>query len=58
MICYWADIVLANKLMVHLINAKDQKRILANQVIQNNAGLIRDYDQKILELVFHSLPVP
>ncbi|MEO5998406.1 MAG: putative transposase, partial [Chitinophagaceae bacterium] len=47
-----------NELMVNLVNAKDQKRMLVKQIIQNNADLIPDYDQKTLTVVLHSLSAP
>lgn len=58
MICYRAETAVANELMVNLVNAKDQKRMLVKQIIQNNADLIPDYAQKTLTVVLHSLSAP
>lgn len=55
MICYRAETAVANELMANHVNAKDQKRMLVKQIIQNNADLIPDYDQKTLTVVLHSL---
>ena len=44
--------------MVNLVNGKDQKRMLVKQIIQNNADLIADYDNKTLTVVLHSLSAP
>lgn len=58
MICYRAETAVANELMANLVNAKDQKRMLVKQIIQNNADLIADYDKKTLTVVLHSLSAP
>jgi len=58
MICYRAETAVANELMVNLVNAKDQKRMLLKQIIKNNADLIPDYDKKTLIVVLHTLSAP
>ena len=58
MICYRAETAVANELMVNLVNAKDQKRMLVKQIIQNHADLIPDYDKKTLTVVLHTLSAP
>ncbi|CAN5371364.1 hypothetical protein BH20BAC1_BH20BAC1_12210 [soil metagenome] len=58
MICYRAETAVANELMVNLVNAKDQKRMLVKQIIQNNADLIPDYDKKTLTVILHTLSAP
>lgn len=58
MICYRAETAVANELMVTLVNAKDQKRMLVKQIIQNNADLIPDYEKKTLTVILHSLSAP
>ena len=58
MICYRAETAVANELGGFLINAKEEKRMLVKQIIQNNADLIPDYENKTLTIVLHSLSAP
>ncbi len=58
MICYRAETAVANELGVHLYNAKDEKRMLVKQIIQNNADLLPDYENKTLTVVLHTLSAP
>lgn len=58
MICYRAETAIANELSAFLVNAKEEKRMLVKQIIQNNADLIPDYKNKTLTVVLHSLSAP
>jgi hypothetical protein len=58
MICYRAETAVANELGSRLINAKDEKRMLVKQIIQNNAGLVPDYENKTLTVILHTLSHP
>lgn len=58
MICYRAETSVANELSPFLINAREEKRMLVKQIIQNNADLIPDYENKTLTVVLHSLSAP
>ncbi len=58
MICYRAETAVANELGAYLYNAKDEKRMLVKQIIQNNADLLPDYENKTLTVVLHSLSAP
>ena len=58
MICYRAETAVANELLIHLYNAKDEKRMLVKQIIQNNADLQPDYHEKTLTVILHSLSAP
>lgn len=58
MICYRAETAVANELGGHLLNAKDEKRMLVKQIIQNNADLVPDYENKTLTVVLHTLSAP
>jgi len=60
MICYRAETAVANELAANIpnVNANDQKRMLVKQIIQNNADLIPDYQNKTLTVVLHSLSAP
>jgi len=58
MICYRAETSVANVLGDYLVNAKDEKRMLVKQIIQNNADLIPNYEDKTLTVVLHSLSAP
>ena len=42
----------------YLLNAKDEKRMLVKQIIQNNADLVPDYKNKTLTVVLHTLSAP
>lgn len=58
MICYRAETAVANELAENLSNAKDEKRMLVKQIIQNNADLNADYENKTLTVVLHTLSAP
>lgn len=58
MICYRAETAVANELAENLSNAKEEKRMLVKQIIQNNADLIADYENKTLTVVLHTLSAP
>lgn len=58
MICYRAETAIANELSAFLANAKEEKRMLVKQIIQNNADIIPDYKNKTLTVVLHSLSAP
>ena len=58
MICYRAETAVANELGAGLYNAKDDKRMLVKQIIQNNADLLPDYENKTLTVVLHTLSAP
>ncbi len=59
MICYRAETAVANELSKFLIiNVKEEKRMLVKQIIQNNADLIPDYENKTLTVILHSLSAP
>jgi hypothetical protein len=58
MICYRAETAVANELAAWLYNAKDEKRMLVKQIIQNNADLLPDYENKTLTVVLHTLSAP
>ncbi len=58
MICYRAETAIANELVVHSLNVKDEKRMLVKQIIQNNADLLPDYENKTLTVVLHTLSAP
>ena len=58
MICYRAETAVANHLAAWLYNAKDEKRMLVKQIIQNNADLLPDYQNKTLTVVLHTLSAP
>lgn len=49
---------MTNVLGDYLVNAKDEKRMLVKQIIQNNADLIPNYEDKTLTVVLHSLSAP
>ena len=58
MICYRAETAVANEPGGGLYNAKDDKRMLVKQIIQNNADLLPDYENKTLTVVLHTLSAP
>jgi len=58
MICYRAETALANELTPYLYNAKDEKRMMLKQIIQNNADLLPQYENKTLTVVLHTLSAP
>jgi trehalose-6-phosphatase len=58
MICYRTETAVVNELAAWLYNAKDEKRMLVKQIIQNNADLLPDYENKTLTVVLHTLSAP
>jgi hypothetical protein len=58
MICYRAETAVANELEPYLTGARDEKRMLVKQIIQNNADLLPDYENKTLTVVLHTLSAP
>jgi hypothetical protein len=58
MICYRAETSVANELGAYLKNYRDEKRMLVKQIIQNNADILPDYENKTLTIVLHSLSAP
>lgn len=58
MICYRAETSVANELAIYLPGGQDQKRMLVKQIMENNADLIPDYENKTLTVVLHSLSAP
>ena len=57
MICYRAESAVANLLSEHRIKA-DEKRMIVKQIIQNNADLHPDYQNKTLTITLHTLATP
>jgi len=58
MICYRAETSVANELAAYLPGGKDEKRMLVKQIMENNADLLPDYENKTLTVVLHSLSAP
>ena len=58
MICYRAETSVANELAAYLTGGKDEKRMLVKQIMENNADLLPDYENKTLTVVLHSLSAP
>jgi len=58
MICYRAETAVSNELGETLHNQKNEKRMLVKQIIQNNADLVADYDNKTLTVILHTLSAP
>ena len=58
MICYRAETSVANELATYLPSGKDEKRMLVKQIMENNADLLPDYENKTLTVVLHSLSAP
>ena len=58
MICYRAETSVANELATYLPGGKDEKRMLVKQIMENNADLLPDYENKTLTVVLHSLSAP
>lgn len=58
MICYRAETSVATLLSEFLTNAKDEKRMLVKQIIENNADLLPDFENKTLTVVLHTLSAP
>ena len=56
MVCYRAETAVANLLSAHLSKYwNSEKRMLVKQIIQSNADLIVDEQNKTLTVVLHSL---
>ncbi len=58
MICYRAETSVANELAVYLPGGKNEKRMLVKQIMENNADLIPNYENKTLTVVLHGLSAP
>ncbi len=58
MICYRAETSVANILTEYLKGAADEKRMLVKQIIQSNADILPNYENKTLTIVLHSLSAP
>lgn len=58
MICYRAETAVANEIAPFLNNGKEEKRMLVKQIIQSNADLIPNYENKTLTVKLHSLSAP
>lgn len=58
MICYRAETSVATLLSEFLTNAKDEKRMLVKQIIENNADLLPDFENKTLTVILHTLSAP
>ena len=58
MICYRAETSVANELANYLGGGKDEKRMLVKQIMENNADLIPDHENKTLTVMLHSLSAP
>jgi hypothetical protein len=57
MICYRAETATASLLASFManVNAGNQKRMLVKQIIENNADLLPDFENKTLTIVLHTL---
>lgn len=57
MICYRAETAVASILASFMpnVNAGNQKRMLVKQIIENNADLIPDFENKTLTIILHTL---
>lgn len=55
MICYRAESSMASLVTPYLANAYKEKRMLVKQIIQSNADLIPDYQNKTIKIVLYSL---
>ena len=58
MICYRAETAVANEIAPFLKNEKEERRMLVKQIIQNNADIVPDYENKTLTIILHSLSAP
>jgi hypothetical protein len=58
MICYRAETSVANELGQYIKDARQEKRMLAKQIIAANADMIPDHENKALTIVLHSLSTP
>ncbi len=50
MICYRAETAVANEFSQYRNGAKDEKRMLVKQIIQNNADILPNYENKTLTI--------
>ena len=55
MICYRAESSVAQWITPYLAKAENEKRMVVKQIIQSNADLAPDYDNKTLTVTLHSL---
>ena len=55
MICYRAETSVAQWMSPYLAKAENEKRMVVKQIIQSNADLPPDYDNKTLTVTLHSL---
>ena len=58
MICYRAESAMADLALPYLTRAREERRMLIKQIINNNADLIPDYTKNTLTVVLHSLSSP
>lgn len=58
MICYRAETIVANLLSPYLKNTSEEKRMLIKQIIETNADIIPDEENKTLTIILHSLSTP
>jgi hypothetical protein len=58
MICYRAESAVASLLAPFFAKYDDEKRMFVKQVIQNNADIIPDYENKTLTIKLHTLSTP
>ena len=58
MICYRAESAMADLALPHLTRAREERRMLIKQIINNNADLIPDYTNNTLTVILHSLSSP
>lgn len=58
MICYQAETAVAEILADHLKRAKQEKRMLVKQIINNTVDLEPDYENETLTVRLHSLSAP
>jgi hypothetical protein len=57
MICYRAETSVAN-ILAEYTNDNQQKRMLVKQIIETNADITSDMDNKTLTITLHSLSAP
>ena len=55
MICYRAESSVAEWIAPYLAKAENEKRMVVKQIIQSNADLNPDYENKLLRVTLHSL---
>lgn len=58
MICYRAESAMADLALPYLTRAREERRMLIKQIINNNADLIPDYNKNTLTVILHSLSSP